>query len=229
MSGEAAAVAGGGPARDARAVRPTIIASLLLSLLLLVASSGAVRADATADVLGRLADAASCSDKASPLRVWCPAASWAKGKPAALKPGLMVGVTVAIAADSDVRQALSDKVTFVLLVVDKDGPQLSATLRDVNPESDDEARSVAEAIAGVATVLKGKARTVKLPKDLRAFADSLRGRSTRAVLRGKTGWTWTTEHNQAELRRVGTVWVVIETPRDGGAGRFVTVLTDKVK
>lgn len=53
-------------------------------------------------MLTKLADAARCKDKASVWRAWCPATSWAKGKPGAPKPGVMVGVTVALAADTDV-------------------------------------------------------------------------------------------------------------------------------
>ncbi len=68
-----------------------------------------------------------------------------------------------------------------------------------------------------------------LTKAMRAFTDSLKGRGTRAMTRGKTGWTWTTDHSAAELREVGKTFIVIETPDGGSTGRTITILTNKVK
>jgi len=203
-----------------------------------VSAARPARADTgdTADVLAHLEGAARCRDKGSPLRAWCPATGWERGKAAPLRRGFLVGITVAVAPDGDgavddgvVGRALIDRVTFVVLQIDRDGPQWAANLRDVQPSGDDEERMLADALFQVAAVLKGKAARVTLAPELRAFAAGLRGTSTRALTRGKHGWTWRTEHNDAELRKVGSVWVVIEAPRDGSAGRFVTVLTDRVR
>lgn len=208
--------------------RATLLA-LVVAVSSVLAAPAPARADDTDDLLAKLAVAADCGNRASVHRAWCPAVGWAKGKPGPLKRGFMAGVTVAITADADVGQALTNQVRFVILAVGKDGPQFSAALRDVQPETDEESVMVAKAVFGVAAVLKAKAKRVTLPPGLRAFADSLTRELTRALRRGQAGWTWTTDANTAELRRVGGFWVVIEAPKDGGAGRFVTVLTDKVK
>lgn len=188
-----------------------------------------VRADDTDTVLVRLSQAANCKDKSSVWRAWCPAAGWAKGKAGSLKPGAMAGITVAIPADADVKQALSDKVSFVVLAVRKDGKKLLVTLRDVTPDNASESEMIAKALMGVAAVLKGKAKEVVLEKDLRGFADGLVAEANRETTKAKAGWTWETDDNRVELRQVGSAWVVIETPKAGGTGRFVTVLTSKVK
>lgn len=203
--------------------------ALFLSAFVLVARPGTSHADDTAAMLAKLDAGAQCADKRSVWRAWCPAVQWAKGKPGTLKPGVMVGITVAIQADADVAQALSDKVTFVILAIRKDGKAMRATLRDVTPDNDDEAAMLAEAVFATAGVLKGKAKVVTLASGLRAFADSLVAKAERQLTRTRTGWTWETDHNRAELRQIGAVRVVIETPKDGSAGRFITILTDKVK
>jgi hypothetical protein len=207
------------------------IASLVFVVIAVVLGLGTspAAADDTDVTLARLADAAKCKNKASPWRAWCPATTWAKGKAGALKPGVMAGITVAIAADADVQQALTERVTFVVLAVRRDGKKLVAALRDVKPENDSESEMVAKAVMGVAAVLKGKAKEVVLDKDLRDFADSLVAQASRDVAKTRTGWIWDTDDNHVELRQVGTAWVVIETPKTGGAGRFVTVLTPREK
>ncbi len=141
----------------------------------------------------------------------------------------MAGVTVAINANADVKQALSDRVSFVVLAVRRDGKKLLVTLRDIKPESDSETQMVAKAVMSVAAVLKGAAKEVVLEPDLREFADSMVPAANREATRTRTGWTWENDDNRAELRQIGNVWVVVETPKAGGAGRFVTVLTSRVK
>jgi hypothetical protein len=138
-------------------------------------------------------------------------------------------VTVAITANADVKQALSDRVSFVVLAVRKDGKKLMVTLRDFKPESDSETQMVAKAVLGIAAVLKGAAKEVVLDGDLRGFANSLIPAANRETTKTRSGWTWENDNNRAELRQIGNVWVVVETPKDGGTGRFVTVLTSKVK
>lgn len=207
-----------------------MIRCLFIITFFAFATSSARADDAvTASATARLGVAANCKDKASPWRTWCGAATWAKGKPGTLKPGIMVGVTVALPADADVKQALSDRVSFVVLAARKDGAKLLVTLRDITPENAAETEMVAKAVMGVSAVLKGKAKAVVLEPDLRRFADSLLPAADRVTVRTKSGWTWENEANRAELRQVGNAWVVIETPKAGGAGRFVTVLTGKVR
>lgn len=151
---------------------------LAIAAVAVAVSVAPAHADDTGDVVTRLGEAASCKDKDSPWRTWCPATSWAKGKTGALKPGIYAGVTVALPAGADVKQALSDRVTLVVLAVRREGKKLLVALRDIKPENDQESAMVAKAIMGVSAVLEGKAKEVTLEPDLRGFADSLPGRTT---------------------------------------------------
>ena len=87
---------------------------------------------------------------------------------------------------------------------------------------------IAEAVAGVAVVFKGKSKTAKLPKDLATYVKSLGSKSGHVATKGDQGWTFTGEA-AAELRKVGKFWVVIETPSSGPDGRFITILTEAWK
>ena len=145
------------------------LAAVVVLALTLALGAATARADDTDAVLTRLGEAASCKDKSSPWRAWCPATGWAKGKAGALKPGVMAGITVALPADADVKQALTDNVTFVVLAVKKDGKKLHITLRDIKPENQSESEMVAKALMGV------------------AFAASLD--TNHDAVKGKAGWT----------------------------------------
>ena len=208
--------------------RPPFVALALPIAALLLGLSSSARADATDDVAAKLRTAADCTNKASAKRAWCPAGDWAKGKPHTMKPGLWIGFSVSIENDTDISVALDDDVSLVVLRVDKDGPQLSATLRDVEGAPGVDTKQVDAVAAQVRATLAGKGK-VTLTKAMRAFTDSLKGRGTRAMTRGKTGWTWTTDHSAAELREVGKTFIVIETPDGGSTGRTITILTNKVK
>ncbi len=205
--------------------------SSLLGLALvaaIVGSAGLAAADATTDAVDRLRAGADCTNKKSPHLAWC-AIDWAKSRPGAVKPGLMIGLSIAIESDTDVPTALTDDVTVVVLQVDKDGPQLAANLKDVEGAPGVDTRAVDATAAAVRDRLSGKSRKVKLGKEVKAFTASLKGRGTRALNKGATAWTWATGKSAAELRQVGKFWVVVETPADGSAGRVITLLTTDVK
>lgn len=201
----------------------------LAAAALVAAAASPAAADATDDAIAKLRAGADCTNKKSAHKDWC-MADWAKGKAAALKPGLMIGLSVAIEADTDVDTALSDDVTLVFLQIDKDGPQLSATLKDVEGSPGVTTRHVDTATADVRKRLVSKIHSVKLGKELRAVANGLKGRSTRALTKGATAWTWDTGRSKAEMRQVGKYWVIVETPEgDDVAGRVITLLTTDVK
>ncbi len=128
-------------------------------------------------------------------------------------------MTVALEAGKDTMAALSNKVTFVALAIDKDG---KVKLTDVRPTSDGERAAVGEAVGAAATVFKAKAKLAKLPKDLSTYAKTLTG----AYPTTKSGEAWTWQGKTVSmLRKVGAFWVVIEIPADHN-GIFATILTD---
>jgi hypothetical protein len=42
------------------------------------------------------------------------------------------------------------------------------------------------------------------------------------------GWTWTVKM-QAQMRKIGDAWVVVEIPGEGERGLIVTVLSEDLK
>ncbi len=180
--------------------------------------------------LAELAKAANCDDPASPMRVWCIAATgWASGTAAALPDGdaTMPGLTVELEDAKPVGDALTNKVTFSALALHAaDGKQM-AKITMVKPENDQEAQMTMEAVAALALVFKGKAPAAKLPPALAGYLSTLPAKADYELTRGDHGWSWTGA-STAELRKVGENWVAIETPTEGATGIWVTIFTDKV-
>lgn len=173
--------------------------------------------------LAELGQAAHCKDPRSPWRVWCSAAAWATGSAGALPRGkALVGVTVRLERGKSASTALRGTVTFAALAIGTGG---NVRLTDVTPSNPDEARAIAEAIASVALVFKGKAKQAALPAALAGYIQGLSGKYK--VTRDRTMWSWAGA-DASWLREVGNVWVVIEVP-PAGNGIFATVLTDAWK
>ena len=132
---------------------------------------------------------------------------------------ILVGLTVQVENGTDVRAALTKRVSFVALAIDADG---KVKLTDVAASGSDEQKLVLEAVANVTTVFKGKARTAKLPHVLGDYLKTLGG----AYATTKSGDQWTWQGKAAsQLRKVGAFWVVLETPA-ANDGVFATILTD---
>lgn len=206
--------------------RSTLSILALAALVLGPAASAA--ADPTDDAVAKLRTGADCASKATPHKIWCAAADWGKGKPHTMKPGIWIGFSVSVDADTDLSTALTDDASLVFLRVDKDGPQLSATLKEIEGAPGVDTKQVDATAAQVKAALAGKG-SVKLTGGIKTLADSLKGRGTRAMTRLKAGWVWTTGSSAAELREVGKTFVVIETPDGGNPGRTITILTNRVK
>lgn len=196
---------------------------LALAAALILSTATAVRADEVAvdpaeAPLAKLATAAKCSDKASPWRPWCIATDWAKGAAPDLPAGkVLVGLTIELENGKDFAQALSDRVSFSAFAIGRDG---KVKLASVTPSDDKEKAMMAEAVMNTAVVFKGKAKTAKLPKDLAGYLKTIAG----AYKPTRTGgaWSWTGER-ASRARKVGDVWVVIEShPK----GTFATILTE---
>jgi hypothetical protein len=205
--------------------------SILFAGAVIGALATAARADDAAELtaaLRGLHDAAGCATS-GPLHVWCPAADgWAGAKtPALPRAKVLVGITVELAEDGDASRAVLDTVTLSALAFRSDGKQTLIKLTMIKPTSDDEVRSLTQAVASIALVLKGKAAAAELPKDLTGYLAGLPADASYPVTKGARGWTWTGA-SRGELRRVGDVWVVVETAASGD-GYFVSVFVDKIK
>ncbi|HEY1558903.1 MAG TPA: hypothetical protein VGF94_28965 [Kofleriaceae bacterium] len=198
---------------------------LRLALVALVLSFAVpARADSTGDkltaALGKLATAASCSNKASPWRPWCIAATgWAGGKVGELPKGkVLLGITIELEDGKDTAKQLGDAVGLSAWAIDGDG-KLKVTY--VTPSNEDEKKPIAEALFDLSSQMKGKTASAAIPKDLAGYVGGLKG--AYAATKGKTEWTWQGK-SAARARQVGAYWVVVETP-DAGNGFFVTVFT----
>ena len=194
--------------------------SLLVVLVVTFVTAGRADADKLSDALGKLATAARCSDKASPWRPWCIAATgWATGKPGELpKAKVMLGLTIELQDGKDTAKQLHDAVGLSAFIV-KDGKVM---MRSITPSNDDDKKAIFEAVFTLSSQFKGKSTVAKVPKDLAAYANSL----TADYPATKTGGEWTWKGKSAgRARQVGDDWVVVETP-DKQDGFFVTILTD---
>jgi hypothetical protein len=177
------------------------------------------KADPIAASLTKLAEAAKCSMKASPWRPWCIATDFAKGTAAPLPTKALVGMTVELEDGKDMTEALSQKVTFVALAIDKDG---KVKLTDVKPENADESVTVGEAVIAATQVFKAREKTAKLPRTISTFVKTLKGAYATKKVAGS--WTWEGK-STSQLRKVGTFWVIIERPAAAN-GIWATILTD---
>lgn len=202
---------------------------LLPLAAVLLGRAAPAAAGPTDDAMAKLRQGADCSNKASAHKIWCAAADWSKGKPHTMKPGYLIGFSVSIESDTDIDTALSDDVSLVIVRFDKDGPELSAQIREIEGAPGVDTKQVDALSSQVRATLGGKG-SVKLAGAVKKYADSLVGKGTRAMKREKDGWVWTTENNSAiEMREVGKTFVIVETPDGGNTGRIVTILTEKVK
>jgi hypothetical protein len=195
-------------------------APLLVVFVVALAGPASADTDVVTKQLTALSDAARCKDAASPFRPWCIVADFATGKAADLPKGKkLVGITIELAADADVKQALTDKVSPSVLVIDDAG---MAKLSRIKGSNASENTMLGEAVASLATVFKHKAATAKLPADLTSYVKTLKAKYP--TKKTAAEWTWTGE-STARLRKVGDFWVAIEIPSDN-KGIFASVFTD---
>jgi hypothetical protein len=192
----------------------------LVVLLIALAADAAAGPDKLATSLDALANAAKCSDHASPWRLWCIAASgWATGKAGQLPNGkVLVGVTIELEDGKDTAQQLVNAVSLTAFAIGKDGKVKVTTVR---PENDDERSAAAAAVAALSLQLKGKVAVAKLPKDLASYVSGLQGAYDAKQTANE--WTWNGQ-SAGRARQVGSNWVIVETPAKQN-GFFVTVLT----
>ena len=197
--------------------------NLTVLVLLVVASRGAFAdtPDPAAANLAKLSKAASCENKTSPWRPWCIATDWAKGTAAALPTNkVLVGMTIELEDGKDISDALTHKVTFTALAIDKAG---KVKLTMIKPSNAAEEKDTLEAVFNTSAVFKGTSRPAKLPKGLVDYLKTLQ--AAYKPTKGTSEWTWEGV-SSTRARKVGEFWVVIETPKQGATGVFATILTD---
>jgi hypothetical protein len=178
--------------------------------------------------LAELAKAAKCgatkpdaAEAASPWRTWCPATRFAAGKPGDLPTGkILLGVTIGLETGHDAADALANRVTLSALAISADGKQVKLT--DITDNDPAEKQMIAETIASIALVMKGKATTVTVPAGLAQYLTTLPTKYP--IAKTAAGWAWT-GLNPTRLRRVEGRWVAIEQPTEQ-TGVFATVLVD---
>ncbi len=196
---------------------------IVVACLAALALAGAVEARKV-DILGRelmrLGQAAKCADKASPWRLWCIAVDFRSGSAAELPKGkTLLGLTIAIGYDKDVGAALRDRVSLSVLAVGATGKVKETAL---TPSNADETKPIAEAVFNVSAVLKGKAKTAKVPEDLAAYIKTIT--PTYDATKSGDEWIWQGK-TYSEARKVDAYWIVVEHA-DPDEGIFVSIFTD---
>jgi hypothetical protein len=208
-------------------IMTVMVAALLLSA---GAAQGKdpVKKNATT-LLAELHAAASCPSTDGAYRVWCiPADGWAKGTPAAISDGTrgLLGLTIALSKKGAAKDEMVSDVSLSVLAIKADKGKVLAKITSIKPTSDDETKMVAEAVAELAVLYKGKSDKAQVSKDLADYVGQLAAAASYPVTKGKTGWTFSGESDAAELRQVGDYWIAVETP-PADDGIFVSIFTDK--
>jgi len=172
-------------------------------------------------MLRRLDAAAGCP---ASHRVWCLAAGWERGTAAELPAeGVLVGVTIGLWQDKPDRELLDAEVTLSALAV-RGGAGL---ITDVPPENQAEQRVVAEAITGVAKVLKGEVAHAQLAASLVRYLGTLPAGASYPLARGPAEWRMSGKA-QGRLRRTPSgIWIAVEIPSEGPPGIFVSIYPDE--
>ena len=195
-------------------------APLLVIFVVALARPAAADTDIVAKQLAALGEAASCKDAASPFRPWCIVADFATGKAADLPKGKkLVGITIELAVGADTKQALTDKVSPSVLVIDDAG---MAKLSRIKGSNDSEKTMLGEAVASLSALFKHKSTTAKLPADLTSYVKTLKAKYP--TKKTANEWTWAGE-SAGRLRKVGDFWVAIEIPSTN-EGIFASVFTE---
>jgi hypothetical protein len=171
-----------------------------------------------ATMLTRLGNAAGCP---ASHRVWCVAAGgWADARPAELPAdGVLVGVAVGLERDRPDADLLATDVTLTAFAV-HDGKGI---ITDVPPENAAEQRVIAEAIAGIAKVLRGQASRVELASSLAGAVGGLRAGASYPLTRTPREWRMTGKADARIRRTAAGVWIAVEVPGEGPAGVYVSI------
>jgi hypothetical protein len=173
-------------------------------------------------MLARVGAAAGCP---ASKRVWCIAAEgWGHGAAPELPAGeqVLIGVSVALEREREDDELLATEVSLSALALRGPGDGRRGLITDIPPENPAETRVVRAAVSSVGRVLKGQDDRVELAPSLRRFADGLAAQASYPLSRAGGAWVMTGKSN-ARIRKVGSVWVALEVPRDGPEGVFLSL------
>ena len=173
-------------------------------------------------MLARVGAAAGCPGS---KRVWCIAADgWARGIAPELPSGqqVLIGVSIGLERERADDELLATEVSLSALALRGAGETRQGLITDIPPENPAEKRVVRAAVSSVGKVLKGQDDRVELAPSLQRFADGLAAQASYPLARGGDAWLMTGKAN-ARIRKVGSVWVALEVPRDGPEGIFLSL------
>jgi hypothetical protein len=163
----------------------------------------------------RLGSEVDCKSGKDPLRAWCPAANVAgAGFVAPKGDGVLLGISAPLADSEDVRPVLLQATRVSALAYS--GGKLRLT--DITPDNEDEKTQLGLVAASVASVLKGSAKKVEVPKGLAGFLPTLKAEAAKSgvpVKDSAKGPAAFTLKFPARAWKVGEVYVVAEDAPDG--------------
>jgi hypothetical protein len=175
------------------------------------------------ELLSQVGDALGCPYSDHESAEFCIASEgWAAGTPGDLPAQMttLLGSTVSLPEADPVDKALEQTVRLAALGIRPF--QARHLLRVVSFDGSE--ADVPATLTAVKKAFKAK-RPVELPLTFHDVLGEV-SREGYVVAKGERGWTWKSGATRAELRQVGSSWVVIEIPLEGDRGMFLSVFTD---
>lgn len=174
------------------------------------------------DVLARLAAAAGCSSGDPLYPHWCIAAKgWQSGTVDPLPVrDYLVGYAIPVTAQTEMKT-----MRLCALTLRRAGGQDYARLLDIRPENDKEKNELAQVVASVGLLFRGKTPSLRIGGGLDSY---LRGEAKKAsypVTKGTSSWLIATGGAPAQLRKVDQHWVAVEPKADG---HYVSIVSDRI-
>ena len=164
--------------------------------------------------LARLKLGAECTDPASTYKVWCPAADgFAKGTAASIPSGetAMVGLTTFINSKGDPKADISRFSTVSTLAFNNPGSP-RGEVASINTSNPADKAQIDLVFTDVVGVLKGSKSQVMMDQKLANYVASRPAADTYVMKETTRGWQML-GGSHAFVRKVGDMWVVVETPR----------------
>jgi hypothetical protein len=175
------------------------------------------------DHLGKLA-AACAKQRIDP---WCRATEYARAKrgeaPAA---GTRLGVTSFVVTAGVDPASLEKHRRLSSLAARSDGDKVYALVASVSPRNPTGQQEVARLLPLVLAQIEGGPTPEVKEPGMSQYLEGLPSRASYPLAPQPTGWSVQGGSN-ADLRRVGDVWVAVEVPRNNPAGIWLSVFPAK--